>query len=162
MDNPASLTIELVPATCWYSNVRSNVHRSTWSRLQDLHFRQAGYRCQICDGVGPTHPVELHEMWDYDDLHHVQRLKGLIALCPRCHQVKHMGHTLRTPAASAALEHLARVNRVTLARAVDLVQRAFVVHRERSRHNWVLDISWLTRRHGIVLDASQRERGLDR
>lgn len=160
MDMPVPLTIELCPATCWYSNVRSNVRPATWDRLQALHFREAGYRCEICHGVGAVHPVELHEIWNYDDRRHVQRLAGLIALCPRCHQVKHMGRTLRTPAAHAALEHLARTNRLSLAQAVDQVRQALVVHRERSRHDWRLDLSWLVRRHGVVLDVSQRERRL--
>ena len=32
-----------------------------------------------------------HEVWDYDDARRVQRLVRLIALCPACHEVKHLG-----------------------------------------------------------------------
>jgi hypothetical protein len=34
--------------------------------------------------------LECHEEWDYDDETHVQKLTGLIALCGRCHRVKHL------------------------------------------------------------------------
>lgn len=33
--------------------------------------------------------LECHEVWDYDDAMRVQRLSELVALCTRCHQVKH-------------------------------------------------------------------------
>ncbi|MEJ7872263.1 MAG: hypothetical protein WKF67_08375 [Rubrobacteraceae bacterium] len=33
--------------------------------------------------------LECHEEWEYDEATGVQRLSGLVALCTRCHQVKH-------------------------------------------------------------------------
>src|SRR3989344_4305266 len=75
-----NLTIELVPRSCWYSNVRSNVSEATWSRLKSLCFRAADYRCEICSNRGPHHPVECHEIWHYDDHRLIQRLDRLVAL----------------------------------------------------------------------------------
>jgi hypothetical protein len=31
---PTRLTVELVPSTCWYTNVRSNVSKAVWDRLR--------------------------------------------------------------------------------------------------------------------------------
>ena len=52
------LTIELVPSTCWFSNVRSNISKQDWDRLRKETYKKANYRCEICGGVGRNHPVE--------------------------------------------------------------------------------------------------------
>jgi len=88
---PPRLTIELVPRTCWFDNVRSAVSSTDWKRLRQQTARTAGWKCQICGGKGPRWPVECHEIWHYDDDRQCQTLTGLIALCPSCHEVKHMG-----------------------------------------------------------------------
>ncbi len=61
------LTVELVPQTCWYTNVRSNVPAEDWERLRKFVFKLAGYRCEICGGRGDKWWVECHEQWEYDD-----------------------------------------------------------------------------------------------
>jgi hypothetical protein len=88
---PVRLTVELVPKTSWYHNVRALVDEMTWDRIRHQVWRQAEYRCEICGGRGPEHPVECHEVWRYDDRTRVQALVRMIALCPACHQVKHLG-----------------------------------------------------------------------
>ncbi len=88
---PARLTIELVPKTSWCHNVRALTDELGWDRIRRQVYRQAGYRCEICGGRGPEHPVECHEVWRYDDRTRVQLLVRMIALCPACHQVKHLG-----------------------------------------------------------------------
>jgi len=82
------LTVELVPSTCWYTNVRSNVSKAVWDRLRGEVAADAGNRCEVCGGRGRRWPVECHEMWDYDDDRKIQRLERLVALCPACHEVK--------------------------------------------------------------------------
>ncbi|MGH8156560.1 MAG: HNH endonuclease [Rhodanobacter sp.] len=154
------LTIELVPATCWYSNVRSNVTAKTWCRLQQQHFARAKHRCQICQGRGPAHPVELHEIWQYDDATATQRLTGLIALCPDCHEVKHIGYAIRHGRLPQALAHLVQVNHLTVADAEVQIREAFTLHAGRSKRTWRLDLSILSRQFGVVLDTEGRERGL--
>ena len=79
------LTIELVPQTCWYANVRKLVTYSQWEVIKRVTRRAAHSICQICGGVGKRWPVECHEIWQYNDEAHIQTLIGLIALCPMCH-----------------------------------------------------------------------------
>src|SRR5690242_6509626 len=43
-----SLTIELVPQPCWYSNMRKAVTRSTWDTLRRQVYAQYHHRCGIC------------------------------------------------------------------------------------------------------------------
>ena len=139
----AKLTIELVPKTCWFSNVRSAVSSADWDKLKRHTAGNANRVCEICENVGPQWPVECHEIWEYDDKKHVQKLAGLIALCPSCHQVKHIGFAQIRGKLDEAIRHLRKVNGLTANAANKYVGDAFKKWRERSEYDWTLDISWL-------------------
>jgi hypothetical protein len=144
------LEIELVPKTCWFSNVRSHVSKGEWDRLRNDVYHKANYVCEICGGVGSKHPVECHEIWHYDDETHTQRLDGLIALCPSCHGVKHIGLAGMKGDIGEAVAHLARVNGWKMLEAEKYVSAALRIWKERSQHEWKLDLSWLEQ-HGIFI-----------
>lgn len=142
MNNP-KLTIELVPHTAWFNNVRSNVAPEIWKKLKKNTAHKAKYRCEICGGRGEKWAVECHEMWNYDDEKHQQTLMGLIALCPSCHEVKHMGHTNLQGKAIEATYHLAKVNGWSYEETINYVKAQFMAWQERSKYDWELDITWL-------------------
>lgn len=137
------LTIELVPRTCWFSNVREQVSRSDWNRIRSRVYEQAGRLCEICGGRGSRHPVECHEVWEYDEAAGVQRLVRMIAVCPSCHEVKHIGLAGMRGRGDIARAHLAKVNGWTPEFAARYVNDAFDLWRRRSSRNWSLDISIL-------------------
>ena len=137
------LTIELVPSTAWYSNVRSNVSQAEWDVLRKACYKKAGYKCEICSGKGPKHPVECHEIWEYDDENFKQTLKGLIALCPKCHQVKHIGLAQIQGNYEKAIEHMAKVNGISKEDAEIYVEVCFETWSKRSTKEWELDITIL-------------------
>src|ERR1044071_5919999 len=85
------LTIELVPKTCWCSNLRDHLSKEEWDVVKKYTSKNAGYICEICSGKGDKWPVECHEIWLYDDKRKIQTLERTIALCPSCHEVKHFG-----------------------------------------------------------------------
>lgn len=143
MTGMTRLTIELVPSTCWWSNVRTLVAPGVWERLRRATAHAAGHRCEICGGRGRRHPVECHEVWEYDDTRMVQRLERLIALCPSCHEVKHFGLAETRGRRGAALVHLARVNGWSAADAETYVEAAFEQWASRSRREWILDCTVL-------------------
>jgi hypothetical protein len=140
---PARLTVELVPKTSWYNNVRALVDELGWDRIRRQMYRQADYRCEICGGRGPEHPVECHEVWRYDDQTRVQRLVRMIALCPSCHGVKHMGFARVRGRSAQAREHLARVNGWTPEQTSAYINEAFRVWAQRSQGPWTLDLEGL-------------------
>lgn len=137
------LTIELVPQTAWFKNLRSLLTASEWDTVRKKCYREANYCCEICGGVGPNHPVECHEKWEYDHVNHVQTLTGLIALCPACHEVKHIGFASVRGRYYEALEHLAKVNGWILEEARDYAENAMNEWEERSRHQWKLNTEFL-------------------
>ncbi len=108
----AKLTIELVPKTAWFSNVRDHVSPSEWLKLSRGIIEEADYHCRICGSQGKKHRVECHEIWSYDDTAKLQKLAGLIALCPACHRVKHIGRTSEVGSVQYSIYHLARCRRL--------------------------------------------------
>jgi hypothetical protein len=139
------LTVELVPATAWGDNLRSRLTPARWDELRKAQYKLANYCCEICGGKGSKHPVECHEVWEYDDEKLTQKLLRLIALCPRCHRVKHAGRTITTSPRGEAevMEWLMRVNRWGTPEAKHHLASAFDLWRTRSQFKWTLDISVL-------------------
>lgn len=141
------LTIELVPKTAWYTNVRSNVSKEEWDRIRKKCYQNAGYVCEICGDTGLNqnhkHPVECHEIWQYDDHNHVQKLTGLISLCPNCHTVKHPGLAQIKGKLDIVIRQLQKVNSMTFEEAAEYLQESFLIWGVRSQHQWTLDIEYL-------------------
>ena len=145
------LTIELVPATCWFSNVRSALP-GHWDLIRRSAYQKAGYVCEVCGGKGSRHPVECHEVWRYDDENLRQVLTGMVALCPPCHEVKHIGLATKRGRRREALEHLARINGWSHERASEYVQECFEEWQLRSLDEWSVDFSVL-REYGVAEEA---------
>jgi len=144
IDSAPRLTIELVPRTCWFSNVRDRVSREDWDRMRKQVYEHAGRRCEVCGGRGSRHPVECHEVWEYDETTGVQRLVRLVALCPACHEVKHMGLAGIKGRGEIAAAHLAEVNGWTPQVTAVYIDQAFDVWKARSVQTWSFDVSALT------------------
>jgi hypothetical protein len=67
----------------------------------------------------------------------------MIALCPACHQVKHIGSANVKGKGAQARGHLARVNGWTLEQADVYISQAFRVWAQRSGGPWTLDLEGL-------------------
>ncbi len=137
------LTVELVPRTAWFKNVRSHVTKEQWELLKKITFGRAGHACEVCGGRGGKWPVECHEVFAYDDARRVQKLLRLVALCPRCHEVKHIGLAGARGRRREALAHLARVNGWSIEDAETYLEVCFETWHRRSCHEWELDLTYL-------------------
>lgn len=141
------LTVELIPSTCHFSNVRTTVKKEEWDKIRFISYEAAGHKCEICGDTGKNqgykHNVECHEIWGYDDENKIQKLIGLISLCPTCHQVKHIGRAIAIGKHQQAYNQLAKVNKWTKQQVEQHILESFEIHRERSKYEWDLDISIL-------------------
>ena len=98
--------------------------------------------------------MECHEIWEYDDKTKVQKLIGLISLCPLCHQVKHIGRANAMGRQADVFKQLEVVNKWNHKQVVEHVAEAFEVYKERSKHNWLLDIT-LLREHPFEINVNE-------
>lgn len=141
------LFVDLVPSSCWFTNVRFCVSQRDWERLRRMVTRRAGMRCEIC-GAGENRDarrwLEVHERWLFHDETHTQRLARLICLCTDCHTVTHFGYAQIKGMDSQALAHLMRVTGMSERSARSHVEDAFALWRIRSQAEWTLDLGILT------------------
>ncbi len=141
MKSDYKLNFELVPDSCWYSNLRSELPPVVWDFIRKKAYARAGGKCMICGA--PTARLEAHEQWEYDDKKCVQRLKNIVAVCRSCHEVIHIGRTQLMGREREASEHFMKVNNCTYADYRAALGAANEKHRERSKKEWELDISKL-------------------
>ncbi|SNR79724.1 DUF5710 domain-containing protein [Blastococcus mobilis] len=140
------LFVDLVPSTCWFTNVRSCVDAAQWDALRSMVYRRAGHRCEVC-GVPrgrDRQRLEAHERWEYDEDSFTQTLRRLIALCWSCHRATHFGFAEVTGASAEAKAHLRAVNGWSAGESDAHIDRAFALWEMRSAHEWRLDLSILT------------------
>ena len=139
------LTIELVPRTCWFSNLRKELKQSEWDKVRKYTYGLSkDYSCMICGRK--VERLEAHEIWAYDEANHIQKLIGLVALCHDCHSVKHIGHTKLQGKEKfdQAVKHFCRVNDCEFDKFEYFYEEAFRCWDRRSKIKvWNLDISYL-------------------
>lgn len=141
------LFVDLVPSSCWFTNVRSCVTPRDWERVRRMITRRAGMRCEAC-GVGEDRTVqrwlEAHERWVYEEAARVQRLKPLICLGADCHTVTQYGYAQVRGLEAKAFAHLVKVTGMSRAEARRHIDMAFTVWDVHSATTWTLDLSNLT------------------
>jgi len=142
MEKKYKLNFELVPDSCWYSNLRSALPAGAWDILRKKAYARANGKCMICGA--PTSRLEAHEQWEYDDKSGVQRLKNIVAVCRACHEVIHIGRTQLMGREKEASEHFMKVNGCTYSQYRAALGEANALHRERSKREWQLDITALS------------------
>ena len=141
------LTIELVPQPCWYSNLRTQMTRAMWDHLRELVNAKYNDRCGICQASRQISKVTLHchEIWQYEDEKHIQKLTGFIALCEMCHHCKHIGLAgIRALEGrldfNQVVEHFMQVNQCSREEYRAHSKEAGRTWRERNEHTWTTDL----------------------
>jgi len=136
------LTIELVPSTAWTENLRKYLPKKDWDKIRKETYAKAGYRCEICGAEGR---MNCHEIWEYDDKNHIQKLLGFIALCTMCHYVKHIGFAGILASEGKldyekVVKHFMAVNNCDRRTFEEHRKRAFLMWEERSKYDWQIDL----------------------
>lgn len=143
----SGLFVDLVPSSCWFTNVRYCVAPGEWDRVRHVVYGRAGNRCEAC-GAGTDLDarifLEAHERWAFDETTHTQVLRRLVCLCSRCHEATHFGRAQLKGYADRATRHLLRVTGMNAQQAGRHIESAFEVWQHRSRFDWNLDLSMLT------------------
>ena len=137
------LTIDLIPKTTFYSNVRSILPKSTWNKIRQKTLTDANNVCEICGGITGFRGLDCHEIWEFDDINHIQKLIKFIALCNKCHEVKHIGKAQIDGNFNRARKWFKEINNLSELDVRNLIIEAFTTWGERSQYQWQIDISIL-------------------
>lgn len=145
---PRKISFDLVPATCWHSNLRSVLKKEEWDRLKKFVYKDCSYRCDICFGKfgkiqDKKHSVEAHELWSYDDVNKIQKLDRIMCLCPDCHLSHHIGFANTINKKRECYAHIKSVYSLNDYELRETVSKAFKTFEDRSNYDWIADISWL-------------------
>ena len=145
----ARLEIQLVPDSCWCSNLRSILSKKEWDIVRHDAYARAGGKCGICSRS--VNRLEAHEKWEYDEDTHTQRLVDVVALCHSCHSVVHIGRTSLVGDIDKAEKWYMKVNECSYADYRKDLARATEDHIRRNQiDEWNLDISYLV---DLISDA---------
>ena len=159
------LTIELVPRSSWCDNLRKYVKKKDWNVIRARTYARWGHRCGVCKRQGR---LECHEVWQYNDNQHSQKLTDFIALCSMCDHVKHIG-LAAILAQQGRLDygkvvaHFCAVNACAQKTFDDCREEAFEKWEERSLHDWCVDLGpykGLVVRPGVGDDPRNGGRGV--
>jgi len=136
------LNFELVPDSCWYSNLRSILKPAQWDIIRKDAYAKANEHCSICGRL--VKRLEAHEYWDYDEEHCIQKLTDVIAVCNQCHSVIHIGRTQLLGNDKDASDWFIKVNNCSYAEYRKALGQANIDHQRRNLvSEWQLDLTWL-------------------
>ena len=102
------LTIELLPKGAWDNDLSKVLSKKDWDILRNKCYEKANHKCEICGYK--TDELDAHEVWEFDIKSKTQTLKNIIALCSKCHGVKHMRNSQRLGFGENAKRHFMKVN----------------------------------------------------
>ena len=124
---------DLIPRTSFFRNLRSLLKPGEWDTIRRAVYLKADYRCEICRAIGSNLRVlHCHEVWEYIEKTCIQKLSGLVCLCPACHEAIHYGLAEIKGRSEIALKHIMVVNGIDRDTALSVVKNAFDLWRKRS------------------------------
>ena len=144
------LFIDLIPRSCWFSNVRTSITGSCWDKLRKLVYERAGNICECCgvkdEKTSLETRLEAHERWLYDDVTKTQKIMRILALCNLCHLVTHFGRANLPDVnrGEEAKQHFMKVRNFTEEQFEEHRKEAYRLWRERNINTWTLDLSLIT------------------
>ena len=137
-----NLTIESSPQTTHGQTLQRLMRPGEWKKLRETEMARSGHHCEACGATGILH---CHEVWDYDDDKHVQRLKNFMVLCQTCHIFKHLDSIYARAIEgrlewSDVVEHYIRVNDCSGLRFWRDRKAALAKWKRREKHKWEVDL----------------------
>lgn len=114
--------------------------------------------------------MALHEIWEYDDEKHIQKLVGFHLLCEKCHWIKHLGLAglkLKEEELKKLIQHFCKVNGCSKQDFEQHKYEAFEVYDKRCKYRWTQDfgeyekyIDWEKMRT-VVRDLNKKYFGIN-
>lgn len=136
------LNIELIPKTAWGENLRKSLKQSEWDKIRKAVYAKQDLHCYICDVQCTS--LDAHELWEFNEETHVQRLVDIIGVCKACHNTIHFGRAQKVGYEKEAVEQFLKVNDCSMFEFKEEVLKAKIDYQRRSKiPKWTLDLSFV-------------------
>ena len=129
------LTIEMLPKGAWNNDFSKTLPKKEWDIVREFCYKRANHKCEICGFE--TEDLDAHEVWEFDVRNKTQTLKDIIAICSKCHGVKHIRNSQRLGYGDNAKKHFLRVNNCSELEYAAHLTRAQLDFEERNKiYRW--------------------------
>lgn len=129
------LTINMLPKGAWNNDFSKTLSKKDWDKLRQFALKRANGKCEICGFE--TNDLDVHEEWKFNTEKKTQTLKVIVAICSRCHGVKHFKNSVRLGYGEEAQEHFIKVNNCSEMEFASHLNKALLEYNERnSVYRW--------------------------
>ena len=129
------LTINLLPKGSWNNDFRKTLSKKDWDKLREFALKRANGKCEICGFK--TSDLNVHEEWVFNVEKKTQTLKQIIAICSKCHGVKHFKNSVRLGYGEEAQKHFMKVNNCSEMEFASHLNKSLLEYNERnSVYRW--------------------------
>lgn len=158
------LNFEFIPDTAIGQNLRNNPE---WDILRKKVYDIYDRKCQICKRQDCS--LDAHEVWEWDEENHIQKLINIIGICRLCHDVIHFNIPRKNDRENEVIEHYLKVNNCDYKIFKQKIAEAKAIKKRRSEINkWEMDLNFIFQKQWIrrifkpeecyLVDFDQRER----
>ena len=142
----SELYIDLIPKSCWFTNVRYCVRPEDWDIIRKKVYSRTRYKCECCgfNCIKNKSPIEAHERWEYNYETKTQKLVRLIGLCKLCHSTTHFGLSRMNGMEQKVSNHLKTVRNFNIEELKEHIDVAYTIWLERNNLEWNLDLDLIT------------------
>ena len=129
------LTINMLPKGAWNNDLSKTLSKKDWDKLREFAIKRANGQCEICGFE--TNNLDVHEEWEFDIEKKTQTLKQIIAICSKCHGVKHFKNSVRLGYGEEAQKHFMKVNDASEMEFASHLNKSLFEYNERnSVYRW--------------------------
>lgn len=138
------LGLHIIPSSSFGANLRNQMSAREWSKLSRKVRGENNFTCQQCGSQEDRSRrwyTHLHEIWEFDDKKHIQKLVGFECLCPDCHHIRHwMFSEYKQLDLDYLIDHACRVNKCMSWEFEQHILEEKKLWEERSLVEWTLDL----------------------
>lgn len=124
------LTINLLPKGAWNNDFSKTLSKKDWDKLREVALKKANGKCEICGYE--TNDLDVHEEWEFNVNKKTQTLKDIIAICSKCHGVKHFKNSVRLGFGEEAQKHFIKVNNCSELQFVTHLNKSLIEYEENN------------------------------
>ena len=153
------LYIDLIPKSCWFTNVRYCIKKKDWDILRKIIYERTNYKCECCgiDCKKEKIQIEAHERWHFDYTYKTQKLVRLIALCKNCHLATHYGFAKISGKEQEAYNHLLNTRKCNIEELNEHISLAYALWNERNQYDWSLDLELILKNNFEIVKPVKKE-----